>query len=203
MDEQELFGLVAVAQEQQKAVKSAIDGLTAERVALARERAALGTVVADSVKQSLRGASEVATKSLREAANPIFSKLDSAVRAATEVEGYMRAAGAWFAWKWVAMAAGGTAGVCLIAYLALAWQLHEVSSLRTEKAALAAEVTQMRANVSALKRRGGNIVMTTCGGRLCIEASSNQGTEQDGSPIPMGGWTAHGGRVQLVIPRGY
>ena len=40
--QQQLFGLMAVAEEHQKAVKAALDGLTAERAALAKERAAPG-----------------------------------------------------------------------------------------------------------------------------------------------------------------
>lgn len=41
-----------------------------------------------------------------------------------EAEGSLRRAGAWFAWKWVALAAGGMAGVCVAAYVTLAWQVH-------------------------------------------------------------------------------
>lgn len=44
--QQQLFGLMAVAEEHQKAVKTAIDGLTAERAALAKERAALAQAAA-------------------------------------------------------------------------------------------------------------------------------------------------------------
>ena len=39
--QQQLFGLMALAQEQQKAVKAAIDGLAGEREKLAEERDAL------------------------------------------------------------------------------------------------------------------------------------------------------------------
>ena len=59
----------------------------------------------------------------------------------------------------------------------------------------------LQANVTALEKKGGRIVMTTCGGRLCIEASSNQGPN---SPQWTGaGWKNHENGVQLVIPRGY
>ena len=39
--QQQLFGLMSVAEEHQRAIEAAIDGLTAERAALAKERAAL------------------------------------------------------------------------------------------------------------------------------------------------------------------
>jgi len=95
----------------------------------------------------------------------------------------------------------GLVGVCLVAYASLAWQLHQVSSLREEKAALLGDVAQLQANVAALEKKGGRITMTTCGGRLCIEASSNQG---EGAEKWKGGvWSNKETGVQLVIPRGY
>jgi hypothetical protein len=219
--QQQIFGLMSVAEEQQKAVQAAIDGLTAERAALAKERAALtqvagevrraaaeavpamqraaGEAVAASMRQSISGASDAAAKALGEAAKPVIDGLSGVVQAASDTEGSMRNAGAWFAWKWVAVAAGGLVGVCLVAYASLAWQLHQVSSLRSEKAELAADVTQMQANVSALEKRGGRIVMNTCGGRLCIKASTNQGV---GVGWVGGNWGEKGGD-QFVIPMGY
>jgi hypothetical protein len=228
--DQQIFSLLAAAEDQQKAVKAAIDGLAAERAALAKERAALtqaaasvagvagdvrkaaadaipamqkaaGEAVGASVRQSLVGASEAAAKALGEAAKPVIGSLSGVVQAANEVEGSMRNAGAWFAWKWVAVAAGGLVGVCLVAYASLAWQLHQVKSLGDEKAELAADVAQLQANVSALEKKGGRIVMTTCGGRLCIEASSNQG--QGSEQWKGGSWSNKETGVQLVIPRGY
>ncbi len=215
--QQQLFGLMAVAEEHQKTVKAALDGLAAERAALAKERAAVAQAAASvasiaaevrqatvdavsaSVRQSLTGVSDTAAKALEGAATPVIERLSGVVRTAGEVEGSMRNAGAWFAWKWVAVAAGGLVGVCLAAYGALAWQLHQISSLRDEKVALQSDIEQMRAHVAALEKRGGRIVTNTCGGRLCIEASSNQG---DGMTDWHGPWKTDK-RVPLVIPRGY
>jgi hypothetical protein len=76
--------------------------------------------------------------------------------------------------------------------------------LRSEKAELAADVAQMQANVTALEKKGGRIVLNTCGARLCIEASSNQGTDDGGKQFPIGSWkTTDGRKGSLVIPRGY
>lgn len=215
--QQQLFGLMAVAEEHQKAVKVALDGLAAERAALAKERAAVAQAAASvsdiagevrqasadavsaSVRQSLTGVSDTAAKALEVAATPVIDRLSGVVQAAGEVEGAMRNAGAWFAWKWVAVAAGGLVGVCLVAYGALAWQLHQISSLRGEKTTLQADIEQMRTDVAALEKRGGRIVIHTCGGRWCIEASSNQG---DGMTDWHGPWKTDKS-VPLVIPRGY
>lgn len=228
--QQQIFSLMAAAEDQQKAVKTLLDALAAERAALAKERAAVaqaaasvagipgevrkaaadaipamqkaaGEAVGASVRQSLAGASDAAAKALGEAAKPVIGSLSGVVQAANDAKGSMREAGAWFAWKWVAVAAGGLVGVCLVAYASLAWQLHQVSSLRDEKAELAADVAQMQANVSALEKKGGRIVMTTCGGRLCIEASSNQGAGAE--QWKGGNWSNKETGVTLVIPRGY
>ena len=134
---------------------------------------------------------------------PVIGRLSGVVQAASDAEGSLRSAGQWFAWKWVAVAAGGLAGVCLVAYVALAWQLHEVGSLGDEKARLAAAIVRERATVAELTKDGGRIHWNTCGGRLCFEASSNQGTYSNGTPLPLGDWNTNKGHVPLVIPKGY
>jgi hypothetical protein len=51
-----------------------------------------------------------------------------------------------------------------------------------------------------LAQRGGRIKAQYCGGRLCIEASSNQG---NGQTDWQGPWNNKQDQVQLVIPNGY
>lgn len=232
--QQQLFGLMAVAEEHQKAVKTALDGLTAERAALAKERAAVaqaaasvagvagevrkaaaeavpaiqkaaGEAVGASVRQSLAGASDEAAKALGEASRPIVGQLSGVVKAAGEAEGKLSGAVAAFGWRWAMLAGGAAAGgivtVLLAAWLAVWWQRHQVESLSEQKAALLGEVAQLQANVAALEKRGGRIVLNTCGGRLCVEASSNQG---EGAEKWNGGnWSNKETGVQLVIPKGY
>ncbi len=85
-------------------------------------------------------------------------------------------------------------GVCLVAYAALAWPLRQVQTLRAEKA-------QLQADVAMLEKRGGKIVMLSCGGRLCIEASSNQG--KGAEHWKGANWRNEENGAALVIPRGY
>jgi Arc/MetJ family transcription regulator len=149
---------------------------------------ATGDTVGVLVRESLAGASNGAAMALGAAAKPILERLSSIVQAASEAEGSIRKAGAWFAWKWVAVAALGIAALCLVAYGGLAWQ---VGDLREKKASLQADIDKMQANVTALEKRGGHTFITDCGGRLCIEA----GKEPD--------WTKKDTGARLVIPRGY
>ena len=227
MDTQQMLGVLLNTTEQQSqttekllaALKGQIEALNAatqaaQKAASTVEAAArnaapaiqkaAGEAVGGAVRDSLAGASQTASAALETAVKPIIGNLSSVVQAAHEAEGSMRNAGAWFAWKWVAVAAGGLAGVCLVAYASLAWEMHKVESLSEQKAALQADVLQLQAGVADLEKRGGRIVMNKCDGRLCIEANSNQGADQDGTAIPLGGWhTIDGGNVALVIPRGY
>jgi hypothetical protein len=89
-----------------------------------------------------------------------------------------------------------TTALCAMAITVLAvwWyvpSVNEMSTLRTER-------DQLQASIDDLARRGGRIVMNTCGGRLCIEVSTDQGK----SVIDWrGAWHAHG--VPLMIPKGY
>ena len=200
--QQQLFALMALAEEQQKAVQAAIEGLADERAALAKERAAVaraaasvagvadevrkaaadavpalkraaGEAVGASVKQSLAGAADAAVQALGEAAKPVIGSLSGVVRAAGEAEGSMRRAGAWFAWKWVAVAGGGAVGVCLLAYASLAWQLHQINSLHDEKAELQEEIVQLQANANEWAKQGGRIKLERCGetSRLCVRVN--------------------------------
>ena len=65
------------------------------------------------------------------------------------------------------------------------------------------QIAQERATVAALDKAGGRMRWSHCGGRLCFEVSSNQGTYSNGTPIPLGGWTTNKRHVPLVIPKGY
>jgi len=203
--QQQLFGLMTVAEEHQKAVDAAIASLTNERLALAKERAALsqatasltaaayaalpaiqkaaGEAVSTSVRQSLVGASEVAAKALGEAAKPVLGRLAGVVQAASDAEGSLKNAGQWFAWKWVALAAGGLAGVCLVAYASLAWQLHQVEQL-------ASEAEELRATVEDLAKRGGRIQLTNCGDkkRLCAQVDKKEVFGKDGEFLILKGY---------------
>jgi hypothetical protein len=217
--QQQLFTLMALAEEQQKAVQTAIEGLADERAALAKERAAVaraaasvagvadevrkaaadavpalkraaGDAVGASVKQSLAGAADAAVQALGEAAKPVISKLSGVVQAASEAEGAMRRAGAWFAWKWVAVAGGGAVGVCLLAYASLAWQLHQVNSLHDEKAELQEEIVQLQANANEWAKQGGRVKLERCGeaSRLCVRVNKTVSYGKDNDHFVLRGY---------------
>ncbi len=67
--EDRLYGLMEVAERQQAAVQAALEGLAAERAALAREREALARGVA--------GAATEGVAAVQAATGPLLSRLDS------------------------------------------------------------------------------------------------------------------------------
>ena len=197
--EQQLFGMMTVLQDQQKAVQAAIDGLAAERAATAKERAfmaqvlvavkdaasgvrkAAGDAVAVSVTESLAGASDAAAKALGEAAKPVIGRLEGVVRAASGAESRLNGAVAAFGWKWAMVAGGAAAGailtVLLVAWISVGWQRHQVETLSEE-------VAQLKDTAADLAKRGGRATINVCGDkkRLCVRVDNpkdGQGETRD------------------------
>lgn len=207
MDEQQIFSMMALAEEHQKAVTAAIAGLAAERAALAKERAALaqvaqgiqkatGDAVNAAVRQSLAGVSETAVTAFTKAAGPFAGEVRKVAEQASAAAEKVDRAARWLGIKAFAVAAGCIVIVGLAAWGIVAWERHQVVDLKKQ-------IAQERATVAELTKQGGHMRWNTCDGRLCFEASSNQGTSSDGSSVPLGGWTVDKGHVPLVIPKGY
>lgn len=207
--QQQIFGLLAAAEDQQKAVQSALDGLNAERAKLAQVTAkvensvpALRKATEEAVKAavgaSVAGASKTAVGAIETASGPLIGQLTTVVAKVKAAEAELSETMTGLGWKWVATVVastlGGVLAILATAWLTLEWNRAEIASLSEERQVL-------QAGVEALEKRGGRIVMTACGGRLCIEASSNQGP---GAKQWAGAyWSNKENGVQLVIPRGY
>jgi hypothetical protein len=200
MDDQEkLFGLMAVAEDHQKAVKDVLDDLVKERAALAKERAKLAQALASvsgvagdvrkaaseavdaSVKRSLVGAADTAAAALKEAAKLIIDSLSDVVSAADKAEGKLTGAVASFSWKWAAVAggaaAGGIAAVLFAGWMSVWWARHRVEQLTEQRAALVGEVAQLQAQAEEWAKRGGRAKLDRCGERerLCVRVDKTVG----------------------------
>jgi uncharacterized protein YoxC len=84
MTEDELFGMMKITKDLQAATKTAIDGMAAERVALAKDRAAMTATLAqqaEHVKAAAGSVSNVAT-SIRQAAAEAIPAIQEAAGAA-------------------------------------------------------------------------------------------------------------------------
>jgi len=202
-DHDKLGAMFAVMEEQQAAVQSAIAGLTLERKAMAAAIDILKNTTGTLQKATGDAAARAVGESIGEAPKTAVAALNRATVALDDAADKVRNAGAWLTFKAAATVAGVGLVMVLAVYVLGRFMLpseaerQEVQRLRVEKA-------ELEANIEDLTKRGGKIKFNTCGGRLCIEASSNQGKDPSGNSAMMGSWRTTDGRdVALVIPRGY
>lgn len=145
--EQALFGLMAVAEEQQAAVREALAGLAAQRAALEEQQARLerqaeavraeaaglrriaaevGPVVAQSarvaakaaVEEGLAGAGETATAAVEQAAKPLLDGLSGVTAQAGAMEAALRRAVGWATWRLLGRGLAAVVGLAAVLWLA-------------------------------------------------------------------------------------
>lgn len=195
MSEQELFGLMAVAQEQQQAAASTLQKLEAQQAELAgiigKARSAVeamnnaGTASAVLIEKATKNAvekgvhsaleliSEQAKLSLADAINPAVKALYGVTTRAVEAEETIRDTARAFSWKW--------ASVCIVAACALLLTVWSLAWMLTPGYG---EVAELRANVAALQAKGGKVQLSTCGpkGRLCARVNAKDAAVMWGPP---------------------
>lgn len=191
MSEQELFGLMAIAQEQQQGAAAALERLEQQQAQLAatieQARSAVqamanaGTASAGLVEKAARGAvaaalEGVATEAgqtIGQAAAPALASIKKAGEAIQDAQDELRAAAGWISWKWAGICAA-TSCSALAAFLGAAWLLvpsaGELAELRVER-------DQLRATVAELKALGGRAKLGTCGPekRKCVRIDEKAG----------------------------
>lgn len=206
VSEQELFGLMAVAQEQQQAATLMLKRLEALQAKLTQTIAEARGAVEEmnkaghasaliiekstriAVEKAVQGALESVQKQTRSALgdsmNPAVKALEGVTGRAEEAEENLHRAAMSLSWKWAAIWAM-TGCMLLTVFVALSTLL--VPSPK--------EIATLRANVEALEARGGKVQLTECGprNRLCakIDVKANKST---------GGWGTEG---QYMILQGY
>jgi hypothetical protein len=115
---------------------------------------------------------------------PILRRLAGVTQAAGAAEASIKRAGQWFAWKWVALAAGGTAGLLLIAFLAL--KLIERShrnALIAQQETLLQNIAQLQAAADALEKRTHGLYIVTGGdGAFLVVPKGAQTTQCKAGP---------------------
>ena len=125
---------------------------------------AVREAVAASMRETLAQASNVAAKALETASEPILGKLSGVTDAARTAEASLKNAGQWFAWKWVALAAGGLGGVLLIAFLALkAIEGSQRNALTTQQQTLLQDIAQRQADIAQLQETADALEKRTYG----------------------------------------
>lgn len=196
MDKQEhLFGLMAIAEEHQSAVRAAVEALACERKVLgeqsaahskqlreltraandavrAMERAA-GDAVRGAMNRSIGETSNAVAGAFGAATQPFLKRLDDSSKIAFEAQSRLGVSMMRLSWQWIYLAGACTGAVLiavwLVGVLFTEWQRHENLNLIDERDELKAEVAQLRSQSEEWAKRGGRAKLETCGSpaRLC------------------------------------
>lgn len=199
MDAQEqLYSLLAIADEHQKAIAETLKGLATERSALHTAaqgiQKAAGDAVMAAVSASLAAVSKNATAALESSTKPILGQLSGVVKAASAAESKLSGAVAAFGWRWAALAsitaAGAIAAIVVSAYLMVWYQQSQIDQLSTQKTQLISDVAQLQAQADDLARRGGRVKLESCGAakRLCVRIDKTNGYGKDGDYFVLHGY---------------
>jgi cell division protein FtsB len=200
MDADQLSMLYAAALEQQAAAAVTIADLAKEREQLNATIEALQNISVGLQKAVGSAATTAVKETLIQSPKAAQNVINAATEALNEAAGKVTAAGAWITWQFALVFILTGAAAVLTNYDIGLFTLPD----RAEFDALRSEKAELEASIADLNKRGAKIKINTCDGRICIEASTNQGKDAAGNPAPMGSWlTTDGRKVPLVIPRGY
>lgn len=206
ISEQDLYTLMVLAQDHQKAAGEALKKLEDREVALNAVIARASTAVEEMnkaghasariIEQATRIAVEKAVQAalasvqqqtqstLGDSVTPAVKALQGVTARAEKAEESLHQAASSISWKWAAIWAA-TSCMLLASLVALSMLLVPSPN----------EIADLRANAAALEARGGKIQLVQCGpsNRLCakIDVKANKST---------GGWGTEG---QYMILQGY
>ena len=206
ISEQDLYTLMVLAQDHQKAAGEALKKLEDREVALNSviDRAgkaveemnkaghasaliiekATRIAVEKAVQAALASVQQQTQSTLGDSVTPAVKALQGVTARAEKAEESLHQAASSISWKWAAIWVA-TSCVLLASIVALSMLLVPTPN----------EIADLRANVAALEARGGKIQLVQCGpsNRLCakIDVKANKST---------GGWGTEG---QYMILQGY
>jgi hypothetical protein len=184
-EEDRLYGLMEIAERQQAAVQAALDGLAAERAALARERERLAREVVAlgqgtrqavnlAVAEGFAGAAGKGVEAVQVATRPLLGKLVGVTEGAERAETALRRVVSWASWRLLGWIMALMVALVLLGWLTgnavVWWDTGTVENLQ-------GEITELQANHDAFVRAGMLGKLTYCGpsSRPCIQVDENAG----------------------------
>lgn len=190
--DEQLYGLMEIAERQQAAVQTALEGLAAERLALQREREQLAherqalaqstqTAVRIAVEGSLERATSAGVQAVQAAAQPLLGRLDKVADGAGQAEVALRRVVLWASWRLLGWGVAAIASLVLLWWLAssavLWWDAGAIGTAQLHKAQLEAEVAQLQATRDGWVKAGmlGRLERCNPGNRPCIRVNESAG----------------------------
>ena len=192
VSEQELFGLMAVAQEQQRAASEALQKLEERHVQLHALIARAGTAVEEmnkagqasaliiekatriavekAVQAALASVQQQTQSTLGDSVTPALKALQGVTARAEQAEESLHQAASSISWKWAAIWAS-TSCMLLASIVGLSMLLVPSPN----------EIADLRADAAALEAQGGRVQLSVCGDskRLCarIDPKAEKGDQ--------------------------
>ena len=196
--DEQLYELMEIAERQQAAVQTALEGLAAERAALAREREQLAqarqalelstrTAVRGAVEESMARAAGIGVEAVQAAARPLLGRLDRVAEGAGQAEAALRRVVLWASLHLLGWGVATIAALAVLWWLAssavLWWDAGAIGAAQVQKAQLEAEIAQLLATRDGWVKAGMLGKLKQCGAdrRPCIRVDENAGRfEADG-----------------------
>ena len=187
--EQDLYTLMVLAQDHQKAADEALKKLEDRQVALNAVIARAGTAVEEmhkaglassliiekatrvavekAVQAALANVQQQTQSTLGDSVNPAVKALQGVTARAEQAEESLHQAASSISWKWAAI---WTVTSCVLLASLVALSMLLVPSPN--------EIADLRANAAALEAKGGKVNLTLCGSqkRLCAEIDTKADT---------------------------
>jgi hypothetical protein len=183
--EDQLYGLMEIAERQQAAVQAALEGLAAERAALARERetfaqevallrAGTREAVSLAVAEGFAGAAGKGVAAVQVATQPLLGKLEGVTASAANAEAALRRVVSWASWRllgWIMML---IVALVLLGWLTsnalVWWDTGTITQLQ-------GEITELQANHDSWVKAGMLDRLERCapGNRPCVEVNEDAG----------------------------
>jgi len=190
--EDRLFGLMEIAQGHQAAVQAALEGLTAERAALQRERETLArqvrsleqstdAAVRSAVAASLAGAATEGAAAVQAATRPLFERVAGLTEQAGKAETALRGVVLWASWRLLGWVMAVVAGLVVLSWLAstlvLWWDSGTIAAAQRRKAQVQAQLAELVANHEEWVKAGMLGRIERCGPKAlpCIRVNEGAG----------------------------
>lgn len=192
VDEERLYGLMEIAERQQAAVQTALNGLAAERVAFARERGNLAAeaktlgrttreAAAAAVVEGFANVGVQGVEAVRKAAQPLITQLAGVAASAGEAEAALRRVILWASWRVLAWITGLIVVLTVVGWLIthglIWWDTGTVTQLQGEISDLQNQIAKLEDNRNTWVKAGMLDKLETCGpnSRPCVAVDESAG----------------------------
>lgn len=191
--EEKLYGLLEIAEQQQVAAQTALDGLATERAAFAEERKhwaesigpfseEMRALVLQAVTGSMADVVETGTEAVKGATAPLLDILDDMSEQAKQAETSLRVVVQWASWRLLGWGLATIASLALLWWLAVCavlwWDTTAIGQAQVQKAQIEIEITKLQASHDAWVKAGMLGKLDRCGPkqRPCVQVDESAGS---------------------------